>query len=367
MPSQVDTIKLLKSTAYNGSSLYVSVGSLTIINGGIGGDSKEYSSMYAISAYSSDSVSWTQVNHTVSGAKKFYEAIAYGAGLFVAVGGIGSSSDGVFSSSIIETTTDGITFTSRTTAGPYTTDEFIDIIYDGTQFVTISASGEVQSSSNGIDWVQKRASDSTTMVRISYINNKYVIATGGTDIIVSDDLSTYSTISANCVVGTQSDIYHLAGHGSVVDFNLRTAIGDTIEPRIYAISDSSSNPAIFARGVAAGKAIHGIGGDGEFGIGIYGESGVDGYAIYGVGYYAADSIYAEAQGSGNAMHGNSTYGHGVVAESDTSYPEKSAFRIVPQDNAPTSGEIGDIYVSTAGKLYICTDPSPTWTLVGGQT
>lgn len=53
--------------------------------------------------------------------------------------------------------------------------------------------------------------------------------------------------------------------------------------------------------------------------------------------------------------GVSPTGHGVVAQGDTTTPAKSAFRVVPQNAAPTGpNEVGDIYVTTAGVPQICT-------------
>lgn len=74
--------------------------------------------------------------------------------------------------------------------------------------------------------------------------------------------------------------------------------------------------------------------------------------------------------SGNAVYGVSTAGYGVVAEGDTTTPAVCAFRIVPQDAAPTNAQVGDLYVSTAGKLNICTvshTQTPTFVVVGTQS
>lgn len=60
----------------------------------------------------------------------------------------------------------------------------------------------------------------------------------------------------------------------------------------------------------------------------------------------------------------------VAIVGDTTSPARACFTLVPQDNDPTGpNEIGDMYVTTAGVLKICTSAgSPgTWTVVGTQT
>lgn len=61
-----------------------------------------------------------------------------------------------------------------------------------------------------------------------------------------------------------------------------------------------------------------------------------------------------ATGTDDASHATAEDGHGVVAESDTSAPQKSALRIVPQDADPSvSPAMGDVYVHEAtGKVMI---------------
>jgi hypothetical protein len=63
-------------------------------------------------------------------------------------------------------------------------------------------------------------------------------------------------------------------------------------------------------------------------------------------------------------------GYGVIAEGDATSPINSAFRIIPQDAQPSGpNSIGDIYVTTAGVLKICTIAGTpgTWVSVGAQT
>lgn len=96
------------------------------------------------------------------------------------------------------------------------------------------------------------------------------------------------------------------------------------------------------------------------GAGVYGISGT-GTGVYGV--------CAGANNTDVGVYGSSTKGYGVVAASDTTSPVTAAFRIVPQNAQPTTGQQGDLYVTTAGKLVICTVAGTpgTWATVGTQT
>lgn len=92
------------------------------------------------------------------------------------------------------------------------------------------------------------------------------------------------------------------------------------------------------------------------GTGVYG-SAVTGYGLMGVST------------NGIGMYSASSFNYGAVVEGDTTSPAKAAFRITPQDAQPTgSNSVGDIYVTTAGVLKICTVAgSPgTWVSVGAQ-
>lgn len=60
----------------------------------------------------------------------------------------------------------------------------------------------------------------------------------------------------------------------------------------------------------------------------------------------------------------------VTVTGDTTSPARAAFAITPQDAAPTGASVvGDMYVDTAGVLYICTTAGTpgTFTKVGTQT
>lgn len=57
----------------------------------------------------------------------------------------------------------------------------------------------------------------------------------------------------------------------------------------------------------------------------------------------AAAVRGDGRGDGDGVHGIADDGHGVIAESDTTSPERSAFRIVPQDTDPNTLADGDIW------------------------
>lgn len=111
----------------------------------------------------------------------------------------------------------------------------------------------------------------------------------------------------------------------------------------------------------------GVVGSSAAGFGVYGITDANDIAgVYGVCTGANSTLQAAAgvRGYGDVS------AYGVIAESDDSSPKHAALRIVPQNAAPTGpNAVGDVYVTTAGKLYICTSAGTpgTWTLVGSQT
>ncbi len=131
---------------------------------------------------------------------------------------------------------------------------------------------------------------------------------------------------------------------------------------ITAASPSGTTPAITATGhvgsnsagvvATAGGAAGGIEATGgaSGGSGVSGQGGgTTGVGVWGTG----------ASG-----------GYGVTAQGDTTSPLRSALRIVPQDNTPSGANaVGDIWVTTAGVLKICTVAGTpgTFVSVGSQT
>jgi hypothetical protein len=81
-------------------------------------------------------------------------------------------------------------------------------------------------------------------------------------------------------------------------------------------------------------------------------------------------VKGEGQGSAVGTWGSSTDGYGVVAQSDTTSPVRSAFRVVPQNADPSTPAMGDVmHRSDLDIQRVYTDSlwqSP-WTTPGGHT
>jgi hypothetical protein len=278
-------------------------------------------------ATSPDGVNW-EVRTSSFGATDIKAVAHNGKDLWVAVGGSGK----------LATSPNGITWTQQTSS--FGSSFIEDIIYNGKDlWVAIGVSGTIATSPNGTDWTQQTSSFGSTTIEsiaIRYGTGSGIIAHG----------SQYN--------GTGIISY---GHG-----NLGTGI-------------------IGYGGDGYGIGIKGIGGL-SGGNGVEGHGGFDGYGVLGVG--GASSGSGNSYGSGVLGVGagdragvigvGGDTGYGVVASADMTSPVRSSLRIVPQNSAPTVGEVGDLYVNINDqKLYICTSagypggPTPTWTVVGGQS
>ena len=147
---------------------------------------------------------------------------------------------------------------------------------------------------------------------------------------------------------------------------------------VYALGGSGNSHGLLAQSSGSGRAVWAYAP--STGPAVYAETSLDGNAVtaiaggngYGVRGSAAGTSAGVYGGHGGAAPGvqgvNAGTGYGGSFQATTTSPVRSALRIVPQGTAPTIALIGDIYVSTAGVLYICTNATgPVWTVVGTQT
>lgn len=58
---------------------------------------------------------------------------------------------------------------------------------------------------------------------------------------------------------------------------------------------------------------------------------------------SANAVLGQALGNGTAVKGVAVDGYGVVAESDTTTPDRAALRVVPQDTDPANQATGDMW------------------------
>jgi hypothetical protein len=170
--------------------------------------------------------------------------------------------------------------------------------------------------------------------------------------------------------------------GSQTGLNV-TGGGTGLSAGIRGVSNSTTagSHGVIGEGAGANSGVSGTGGPssgvgvegtagGALGIGVKGTAtsgdGVQGFAS---GSGSSSGVYGRQSGSGFAgFFQNVGTGYGLVAEADTTAPVRAAFRIVPQDTAPTTALKGDLYVQTGGsddgKLKIFNGTA--WVTVGGQ-
>lgn len=80
-----------------------------------------------------------------------------------------------------------------------------------------------------------------------------------------------------------------------------------------------------------------------------------------------NGVTATCSGGGNAGSFTATgTGYALEVVGDTTSPSKGSIKLTPLDANPTSCAVGDIYVTTAGVLKVCTATTPTWVNVGSQ-
>ncbi len=173
---------------------------------------------------------------------------------------------------------------------------------------------------------------------------------------------------------------------------------------IEATGGSSHGTAIKGTGGATdGKGVHGIAagtGNGVYGVAAGGGSAVKGEAtgtggsgVEGLGNTTGHGVKGTAGGSassagvlgtaagsgtigvqgdggaGFGVNATATTGVPIVATGDTTNPPaRGTIYLVPQLADPTTGAVGEMYVTSAGKLVICTNAAgPVWTIVGTQS
>jgi hypothetical protein len=127
---------------------------------------------YASSALSSDAASWAPSS---SGATSLLSDLAFGAGMFVAVGDAGN----------IVTTSDGSTWTSRTSG----TSEFLpNVAFGNGTFVVVGAGGGIFTSTDGAKWTPRSSGTTTALYNIAYGNGTFVAVGDAGKILQSDSV-----------------------------------------------------------------------------------------------------------------------------------------------------------------------------------
>jgi len=137
----------------------------------------------------------TQISQTVGGSTKFLRAIAYGVvqlgatspkgyGLFVAVGDAGS----------VLTSQDGLTWAASTT-GIAATDEFKAIAFGNQRFVAADASGKVLTSPDGVTWTATPTPPTSALQRLTFGGNRFVGLDVSKKVVASLDGASWTSLS----------------------------------------------------------------------------------------------------------------------------------------------------------------------------
>ena len=131
---------------------------------------------------SSDATTWTQQTSGFSGEIR---GVAYGNGLFVAVGETGG----------MITSTDGITWTARTSQ--FSTTRIWNVVYTGSRWFAVGESGKMSTSTNGTTWTSETSGFGAT-------GNIQAIAYGGGRLFAAAGYSAASPAVGNKVLATSA-------------------------------------------------------------------------------------------------------------------------------------------------------------------
>jgi hypothetical protein len=130
------------------------------------------------------------------------------------------------------------------------------------------------------------------------------------------------------------------GTGGATGFGVYGVGGATSGAGVYGIASAGNSSGVGGQGNGTGTGVGGTGGT-TSGVGVRGTGGAPN----------GNGVEGNAVGTGEGVRGTGVDGYGVVAESDTTSPNRSAFRMVPQDTEPSTPLAGDVFPLTAtGKI-----------------
>ncbi len=121
----------------------------------------------------------------------------------------------------------------------------------------------------------------------------------------------------------------------------------------------SAGAGIVAQGFTSGQGITATGGSTSGTGGVFTGGSSNGKGAEGIGVGTGIGVTAQ----------NTASGYALSVVTDTTSPVKAPIHVDPQDAQPTGAHvIGDMYVTSAGILKICTTAGTpgTWTSVGAQ-
>lgn len=150
--------------------------------------------------------------------------------------------------------------------------------------------------------------------------------------------------------------------------------GDSNGTGVQGTGGATNGIGVNGQGTGNGVGVKGTGGPsaGADGVVGYAGSSTSTTGVVGLGITATNGQGVRGQGNGTGYGGfffTTGTGYGLGCQGDTTSPVTAAFHIEPQDTQPTTcAAVGDIYVTTAGVLKICTAAGTpgTWASVGAQ-
>ena len=146
---------------------------------------------------SEDKVTWTARTSGISGS--LYR-IVYAQNKFITIGDSGT----------ILTSTDGITWTARTSGVTFT---LRNIGFYNSRWIVTGASGTILTSTNGTTWTLQTSGVSTHLYGIGYGNGQYIVVGQSGTILTSTDAVTWTAQTRDTTVDIEGVAY---GHGKYV-------------------------------------------------------------------------------------------------------------------------------------------------------
>lgn len=123
-----------------------------------------------------DGITWTS---RTSGTASSLRTITYGGGIFV-YGGFGG---------VLATSTDGVTWTARTSG---TTSTIFTVVYENSLYVYGTVGGGLSTSTDAITWTARTSGTASTIITVTYNNSLYLYGGGAGAYATSTDAITWT-------------------------------------------------------------------------------------------------------------------------------------------------------------------------------
>lgn len=168
---------------------------------------------YPHKAAAADNLSWTALNNPPLGSGQQINDVLYGGGRFVAV------SQGLNNRQIV-TSVDGVRWTNTT--NDLTTEAMVAVAYGGGVYIAVGNGGVISRSTDGVNWSKVAPSPtSNSLTMVKYLNNKFwAVGVSGTVMSSADGLTwnvgVYPDVTAT---NTIIDIDYKDGKYAVGDSN----------------------------------------------------------------------------------------------------------------------------------------------------